>query len=668
MPAYDDRAAASATASASRASPGRSASPPPPSFASPSTFFSAPYSGYVPAEENYQKTHSGCVPADEENQKTQKNSPNSGYVPADENQENTQKNYENAVEKAKKNTYAPYATSSVSSAPVSVSSAPAPITRPGYAHLPPSPLSPVGSPLLGPVSEALSAAFRPLPSATQPAARFRALAPSSLPGDSLLRNLLVRRLKLRAANKRRSDGDDSARFANRRGPKHACKFVVLSRPVAPASPAPARVGNKRRGVWDDNTRFSGRRGPKSVSSGASGPSTMVGAIWPNQFLGLGPTLPYLPGVVLFPGPCLLARGPAYVRSGHFGTYWPPIKFVGQKGAITCAQTNKNGIWGKLVRRHAPVVGASKPQMKGKAPSSCFRPLNIKTTAQTFAKGAVNLLAGFSVAGWRSNRALASNALYWGIFYLLSGADVDWCSPRRPHESYTVLGKRSREATVRKELPERKFKRARAVHPASCFGCLVSGVGAGRVPGTPVGCVSSAAGGPFASGAPVDLFAGALGAAAPAAPATSLRGRRNGGRRVEGHRRRWANHMPNLVVTFGPMVSVPGGRTVLLGFPPYHIVPGRFVSIAPGVVWYLRPRHNNAVASNTATGAAVVGADHAISVGAGHVGWLRGAAGAAAPAQGLSRCRAGGRRGRRAKPLPNFTANLGPMFGAPGGPT
>ncbi|ORX55117.1 hypothetical protein DM01DRAFT_1373731 [Hesseltinella vesiculosa] len=658
MPAYDDRAAASATASASRASP---ASPPPPPYASPSTFFSAPYSGYVPAEENYQKTHSGCVPADEENQKTQKKSPNSGYVPADENQENTQKKYENAVENPKKITYAPYATSSVSSVPVSVSSAPAPITRPGYAHLPPSPLSPVGSPLLGPVSQALSAAFRPLPPSSKPAARFRALAPSSLPEDSLLRNLLVRRLKLRAANKRRSGGDDSARFTNRRGPKHACNFAVLSRPVAPASPAPARVGNKRRGVWDDDTRFSGRRGPKSVSSGASGPSTMVGAIWPNQFLGLGPTLPYLPGVVLFPGPCLLARGPAYVRSGHFGTYWPPIKFVGQKGASTCAQTSKDGIWGKLVRRHAPVVGAPKPQMKGKAPPSCFRPRNIKTAAPTFAKGAVKLLTGCSVAGWRSNRALASNALYWGIFCLLSGADVDWCSPRRPHESFTVLGKRSREATIRQELPERMNKRARAVHPASCFGCLVSGVGAGRVPGTPVRSVSSAAGGPFAAGAPVDVFAGALGAAGAAAPATSLCGRRDGGRRVEGHRRRWAKPMPNFVVTFGPIVSVPGGRTVLLGFPPTTSSRDAF-SIAPGVVWYLRPRHSNAVASNMSMGAAVVG------VGAGHVGSLRGAAGAAAPAQGLSRCRAGGRRGRRAKPLPNFTANLGPMFGAPGGPT
>ncbi|ORX63104.1 hypothetical protein DM01DRAFT_1369647 [Hesseltinella vesiculosa] len=634
MPAYDEcRVPASAAAASPRASPGPSAPSPYP--ASTSTIFSAPYSGSVPAEENTKKTqkksnsgsvpaddqkiNSGSVPADDQKiQKTQKND-NSGSVPADDTK--NQKTQKNAT----------------SAAPARVS---------------------------------VSASFRAVPLE----ALSSLLVQSSLPRDSLLRALLAQRLQHRAANpspspnantkKRCWGGDDSERFGARCGPNNAHLFALCSGPVVPgfgtcsapaapvsapaapvsapaapvSAPTPARVaGKKRRGEWDDNARFSGRRGRKSGFSGVFGPSQMVGAIWRSVFWAIGPTLPVLPGVVLAPGPVLMALGPLHKFAGRMSPYRrlirPLVGLMGA-GAQPTNKANKKGIWGKLMRRPGDTAGASKPHNKIKSTSSCFRPRPTKNVATTFAKGAVKLLSGCSVVGWRNNHALANNALCLGIALLLCGANV--CSGVsapfcRPHES-SVLGKRSREATIRQELPERMFRRARAV-PGN--------VGASGV-----------------------------------APATSPRGHHAGGRRFEGHRRRWAQSMPNFVVTFGPMVSVPGGRTVLLGFPPYHIVPGRFVSIAPGVVWYLRPRHSNAVASNVAmgaemtiagtsgaslAGASAVGADHVTSVGAGHAGSLLGAAGVAAPSQGLSRRRAGGRRGRGQSQCPTSRRTLAPCL-------
>ncbi|ORX63089.1 hypothetical protein DM01DRAFT_1341645 [Hesseltinella vesiculosa] len=405
------RVPASAAAASPRASPGPSAPSPYP--ASTSTIFSAPYSGSVPAEEN---TNSGSVPADD--QKI-----NSGSVPADDQkiQKTHQKTQKNAT----------------SAAPARVS---------------------------------VSASFRAVPLE----ALSSLLVQSSLPRDSLLRALLAQRLQHRAANpspspnantkKRCWGGDDSERFGARCGPNNAHLFALCSGPVvpgfgtcsAPAAPvsAPAAPVSAPAAPVSAPTpaRVAGRRGRKSGFSGVFGPSQMVGAIWRSVFWAIGPTLPVLPGVVLAPGPVLMALGPLHKFAGRMSPYRRLIRpLVGLMGA-GAQPTNKadgKGIWAPYqVQVHLFLLP----------------PRPTKTVATTFAKGAVKLLSGCSVVGWRNNHALANNALCLGIALLLCGANV--CSGVsapfcRPHESL-VLGKRSREATIRQELPERMFKRARAV--------------------------------------------------------------------------------------------------------------------------------------------------------------------------------------------------------------
>ncbi|ORX63114.1 hypothetical protein DM01DRAFT_1369654 [Hesseltinella vesiculosa] len=201
---------------------------------------------------------------------------------------------------------------------------------------------------------------------------------------------------------------------------------------------------------------------------------------------------------------------------------------------------------QLMRRPA-TVGASKPQNKSSPLVSHSRHRSTKTVATTFACQGGGEAFVWLLCGWLAQQSCAgqecpflgdcSSAL-WSkrLFWCLGSA-----LPSSRELSYELNQKDAHEeATLRQEMPERMPKRTQVVHS---LGRPASGVSAAGV-----------------------------------APAKRLCGRHAGGRHVAGHREVGHRLCPTSTVTFGPMVRVHGGRTVLLGFPPYHIVPGRFIPL------------------------------------------------------------------------------------------